>query len=517
MPALRIAPGVIRGDSKPSIPGRWAATSLIRWQENVMLPVGGWERITKDPLLSVPRAAHVWLDSGFVHRSAVLCDGHVYTVENSQFRNVTPPDFVNANDAQKARGFGSGAYGTKNFGSDQEPRDGSEGVGQTARGSYAFPVSFSIDNWADDLLFGSSADGRVFVADVKTAGAVPYVCPNAPVLIQAFLTTEEHSLMCFGGDGFPNRCAWSDQNNREGWDYTRVEGQAGFFDLDGAGTILSARRVPGGILVFTVTSVWLCTYLGAPNYYGFRKLAEHIAPLSPQAITVANGKAFWISRRGFWKYEGGAVSPLPSTLGIEPFEEIDQYNAPRRVCSGFNSAYPEIWWFYPTKGQNSDNPENDKYIIYNFLDGWWADGPLKRSFYTSSPIDGVPLAGDAFGNVYQHEIGYLAEGQPRTGTVWAEAGNVSFDDGDRLFTVTALQADGRRTPQTPPQAVRFTFTGTRARGGPTVPLGAWNVRKDGWVDARFTAKDFGFRVDGLVDAPWSVGALNFTVKARGGR
>lgn len=481
-----------------------------------MLPVGGWERITKTPFPSAPRAAHVWLDSSFTHRAAVLCDAHVFVAQNSNYTNRTPADFADANNAQKARGYGSGGYGIANYGRDNEPRD-NFGEVNSERAQYSFPVSFSLDNWNDELLFGSSADGRVFVYDPKDPNRAPYVCPNAPTLMQAFLTTEEHSLMVFGGAGAPNRVAWSDQNNREGWDFTRVEGQAGFFDLDGAGTILCARRVPGGILVFTVTSVWLCTYIGQPNYYGFRKLAEHIAPISPQAVTVANGKAFWMARRGFWKYEGGAVAPLPSSLGIEPFEEIDQYNAPRRVCSGFNSAFPEIWWFYPTKGQNSDFPENDRYAVFNFLDGWWADGSLKRSFFTSSPIDGIPLAGSPEGHVYQHEIGYLAEGQPRTGMVWAEAGNVSFDDGDSLFTVTALQADGRRSPATPPQSISFTFRGTRARGGPDVALGSWGVRRDGWVDVRFTAKDFSFRVDGLVDAPWSIGALNFTVKARGRR
>lgn len=521
MPSVRIPPGVVRGDSRASVPGRWNTTSLVRWQENNMVPVGGWERVNPAPLLSVPRSAHVWLDTSFNRYSAFLCDAHAYVQDESNFRNITPADFADANASQKSRGFGSGAYSVANYGSDEEPRIE---IGQsapdpdtpTARERYAFPVSFSLDNWGEELLFGSSADGRVWVWAPDTPSNSPYPCPNAPVLMQAFLTTEEHSLMVLGGDGFPNRVAWSDQNNREGWDYTRVEGQAGFNDLDGAGTILTARRVPGGILIFTVTSVWLCTYIGAPNYYGFKKLSEHVAPISPQAVTVAAGKCFWLSRRNLWKYEGGIVTPLPSTLGIEAFEEIDQYNAPRRVCSGFNSTYPEIWWFYPSKGQN-ENPENDRYIIYNFVDGWWADGNLKRSFFTSSPIDGRPLAGDPAGLVYQHEIGYLAQGQARTGLVFAQVGSLSFDDGDSEFSVTRAQVDGRRSAATPPNSVKLTFRGSRARGGNDVALGAFPVRPDGWMDCRFTAKDFYFTVEGTVDAPWSLGAINFTVQPRGKR
>jgi hypothetical protein len=512
MPTVRIPPGVARGESRAMVPGRFYATSLVRWHEGNLKPVGGWDRISAQPFPSVPRAALTWTDNAFRRHMAVLCDGHVFRALNSDWTNITPADLKNAESVnQSSRGYGAGSYGLADYGQDDEPR------GTSYLNRLSFPVFHGLDNWGEELLFGSSADGRIFVWKPSAPEAVPVVAANTPKLMQAFLSTEEHHLMVFGGDGFPNRVAWSDQGNREGWDYTRVTGQAGFQDLEGAGQILSARRIPGGILVFTQTSVWLGQYIGAPYYYGFKKVAESVAPVSPQAIAVAAGKAYWMGAKGFHKYEGGVVQPLPCSLDLDPSEGMDTNNAPRRVCAGFNGVYPEIWFFYPSAGQNVETPENDRYCVYNFVDGWWADGSLARSCISTDLIEGFPLLGAPNGNVYQHEIGYLAEGQPREGLVWAEVSSVGFDDGEHNWTVTQAQVDGRRAGGADAQAVRFDFSGVTARGGPWASLGSWKPNATGYMDARFTARDFSYRVVGLKDVPWSIGAVQFTAKIRGGR
>jgi hypothetical protein len=511
MPTVRIPPGVARGESRAAIPGRYYATSLVRWHEGNLKPVGGWERITEFALPSVPRAAVTWTDNSFKRHFAVLCDGHVFRALASNWVNITPAAFKNAEATQSARGYGSGNYGQANFGSDAEAR------GYSARLRTAFPVSHTVDIWGEDLLFGSSADGRVFVWKPSTPDVAPAVAVGVPALAQAFLVTEEHHLMTFGAGGFPNRVAWSDQGNREGWDFTRVTGQAGFNDLEGAGQILTARKIPGGILVFTQTSVWLGQYIGAPYYYGFRKIAESVAPVCPQAVAVAAGKAFWMGAKGFFKYEGGVVAPLPCSLDLDPSEEMDLVNAPRRVCAGYNGQYPEIWFFYPSKGQNVESPENDRYCVFNYVDGWWADGWLARSFYSADLIEGFPMAGSRNGHVYQHENGYLAEGLPREGLVWAEVSSVAFDDAENNWTVTQAQVDGRRKGGADAQSVRFDFSGVTARGAEYQRLGSWKPNATGYLDCRFTARDFSYRVVGLKDVPWSVGAVNFKAEKRAGR
>ena len=518
MPTIRVPAGFVKGESRAAVPGRYSDGNLVRWQNGVLKPIGGWERSTEMALASKPRWGFVWLDDKFDRHQGTICDANVYVSQAGVQREITPADWRDADKAQNARGFGSGNFGVGLFGDDSEGRGGSAGdpTSDNDRERTAYPVSFSADKWGQgEFLFGSSADGRVFVWNPSTPGVAPVVCPNAPTLIQSFVVTDEQHLMTLGGNGFPNRVAWSDQGNREGWDFVDVDGQAGYFDLQDAGLIYCARKIPGAILIFTQTSVWICRYIGYPNFYGFTKLADSVVPVSPQSVVVAGTRTFWWGTQSFYKYEGGVVAPVICDLGTNPFEDVHKFWAPKRVTGGFNGSYPEVWWFYPTKGQNADPVENDRYVIFNYVEGWWADGYLGRSFFISSPIDNYPIAGGANGVLYSHERGFTNNGQPRAseGMIWAEIDTLSFEDGDRLYTVTQMQPDTRGDAT----GVRFEFDCRESRGGPNLPTERFECREDGYCDARFTARDFTMRVYPTKDGLFGVGALNFEAKPRGKR
>jgi hypothetical protein len=507
-PTIRVPPGIMRGESRAHIPQRWYDANLVRWKQGLLSPVGGWERLNPTPFASVPRAGHVWLDTESNRHMAVLCDAHVYREREGVYTNITPTGFVDANSTA-ARGYGSGMYGQKDYGRDDEARaSGISGVLQEY-------VKFSADNWNDELLFSSSADGRLFVWSPQTPGTAPAVVPNAPLFIQAFLVTDEHHVMTFGAQGFPNRVSWSDAGNRNSWDPTVITGQAGFFDLENAGSIITAYKIPSGILVFTSTGVWLGRYLGAPYYYGFNRISEGAVPISAHAVAVAGSKAYWIGKRSFWKYEGGVVAPVTSTLGLEPFESFAKASN-RRVCAGFNGAYPEVWFFYPSEQELSITAtENNRYIIYSFDPGneWWADGYIGRSMFFSSPVDGFPIAGDSYKYIYQHEKGYLAEGSSRAGMCFAEIGSISFNDGASCWQVNQFQIDSALGAE----SVTVDIWGRRARGGPEEHLQTCTPRPNGYVDAHFTARDFSMRIIGQVDGPWSLGAMVFNNIAQRGQ
>lgn len=506
-PILRVPPGVVRGESRVHIPGRWFDANLVRWKQGLLTPVGGWERLNPTPLGSIPRTTHVWLTEDSTRYQAVLCDSKVWVEKEGVYTEITPSGLVDANSTA-ARGYGSGRYGQLDFGRDDEAR----AVGVS--GILQHYVKFSADNWASELLFSSSADGRLFVWNPSTPSVLPVPVPGAPTFINSFIVTDEHHVMTFGSVGFPNRVSWSSQGNRNDWDYTSVTGQAGFFDLENAGIIVTALKIPGGVLIWTSSGVWLARYIGTPFYYSFNRIAEGATPIAAHAVEVAAGKAYWMGRQSFWKFEGGVVTPIVSTLGLEPFETVAKA-ANRKACCGSNGAHAEIWWFYPTeKGLSPVETENDRYIVYSFDPGneWWADGYVGRSFFKSSPVDGYPLAGDSYQYVYAHERGYLAEGASRAGMTWAEIGNVPFDDGANLWQVKQLMCGGNLGAS----SVKFDFWGTLVRGGTEEHLQTCIPREDGFIDADFTARDISMRITGMVDAPWSLGAVNFNDVSRRG-
>jgi len=507
MPVVKIPPGVFRAETRNVVPGRWHEANLIRWKTGIMSPIGGHDRITKAPLGSIPRNIYVWLDEIGNRHSATLCDDALFVEINNDWVEKTPLDYVSASSSA-AQGYGSGDYGIMNYGSDEEPRGAGPGAFDVSK-----PIRHSMDNWNSELLFSSTADGRLWVYN-PTTKETPVVAENAPGFISAFIVTEEHHVMTFGTDGLPNRVAWSDQDNRTGWDYTNVTGQAGFRDLEGAGHILSAAKIPGGILIFTSTSVWMGRYIGQPYYYGFTKLAEGCAPISAHSMAIAGSRAFWMGHKGFWKYEGGVVSPLLHTLGTDLFDQLAPIS-PRRVFAGYNGLYPEIWFFYPD-GFLADDPtmvENTRYAVFNFEPGmeWWADGDLSRSVFVSSPIDNFPLAGSDQTHLYRHEQGWEGEGR---GTVQASVSSISFGGGEQLTTVKQCQIDDALGVD----AVAFDFKGRYDRGGEEYVFHEnLRGRPDGYLDTHFAARDFSMTVKGVVDGPWGMGAMIFDVKPRGKR
>lgn len=512
MPTIRIPAGVFRAETRNMIPGRWHEANLIRWKTGTMSPIGGYSRITLDPLGDIPRNIYPWLDVNSDKHLAVLCDSKLFVQIDDAFVDRTPVGFADANTSS-AQGYGSGDYGVADYGMDDEPRG--FGGGMFAVNN---PVRFSMDNWNSELLFMSSADGRVFVYDPIT-DAAPAVGANIPIFVRDMLVTAERHVMVFGSQGFPNRVAWSDKENRTGWNFANVTGQAGFYDLTGAGMILSAHKIPGGILIFTTTGVWLGTYIGAPYYYGFRQIAEGCAPISAHAVAVAGGRAFWMGKKNFWKYEGGIVTALPHTLGTDLFDNMDPV-ATRRVCAGYNGVYPEIWFFFPTDRKGELSPtliENDKYVVYGFEPGaeWWADGWLSRSCFTSSPVMDLPLAGSDQSMLYQHEDGWQGDGETRAGLVYAEIGALQFDDGENNWQVHQCMVDNA----TGIDSVEFDFKGHYVRGGPEYIFHeGLRGRPDGYLDTHFTARDFSMRITGIDDVGWGMGAFVFNkVNKRGGR
>lgn len=512
MPSLRVPPGVVRGETRASVPGRWYDVNQVRWHEGAMTSIGGWARLNPTPFGSVPRAALTWQDTEFYRHSLYLCDGHAYHESNNVFTDITPDDFANA-EIVASRGYGSGNYGLKNYGQDDEDRGSGIGQDGSATEKTRLAVKFSIDNWNDEALFLSSADGRTFVFDPVNPDQDAVLAPNVPNFCQALVVTEEAHLMVFGADGIPNRVAWSDQENREGWDYEDTTGEAGFRDLEGGGAILNAVKIPGGVVIFTTTSVWLCRYVGAPYFYGFNRINIGAVPVSAHAIAVSGNRVIWLTKNSFWKYEGGVAAPLPCALGPDIFSEIN-FSMSKRVSAGANSSFQEVWFLYPWKGQNAEgnDVENDRYVVYNFQDNWWAPGYIGRSFFYDSTVDKFPIAGNKDRNVFAHEQGFLDEGHTRVGSIWAEIGTVSYADADYNVTVTQAQVDKKDGGLT-----RFNFRGNLARGGGEIDFGYFTPRADGYMDSMFTARDFIFRVEPIVDAQWSLGAINFTVKPRGKR
>jgi hypothetical protein len=261
----------------------------------------------------------------------------------------------------------------------------------------------------------------------------------------------------------------------------------------------SLHPVREGHLLFSEDEVWLVRYVGQPYIYGVTRIADGAKPISSAAVVSYGGRAMWMGQEGFWKYEGGFVQPVACDVADYIFSNLNRDLSAVRVCGSGNRIFAELWWDYPS-GTSS---ENDRYVIYNFAEGWWSIGSRARTAASDSVVYTKPLAFGTDGYLYRHETGWLASDTTRLGTVWAETGAITLEGGSKFMHVVQGQLDTGETPG----AVRMRAYTRETRDGPDTSFGPYVPRDDGYMDCRFGGRDLRLRFEGVADDDWSVGNL----------
>jgi hypothetical protein len=267
------------------------------------------------------------------------------------------------------------------------------------------------------------------------------------------------------------------------------------------------RRVSQGVLIWCDDDVHLASYVGPPYVYGVDRIGSGCGPAGPESMVAMTGRAVWIGAEGFWMYDG-ALRPLPCPIAEYVFSDI--VPTLRGNTYGFhNGIYPEITFGYCST--NSPNP--DKYVTWNYQDNLWTHGHINRSIGCEPGAFGLPLLGDSDGYIYQHETGWLDDGQPRGATVYAETGDLQIGDGDTGIFVSAIYPDLKQ-----PQLVQFHLKGQWEAGGPEDDFGVFvQERTDGVIDVCHEVRSLRLRIEGLQDGEWQLGRIRLETAPGAGR
>jgi len=489
MSGLSLPPGVVRGATPYDIPGAWWDTNLIRWQEGRMRPIGGWQRITSSPFASPVRQVKVWRTNDDRLLYAVGTEVGIQ-VRADAFVDVTPAALVTFR-SPFATGFGVGAFGAGTFGT---PRT----VVSSTIASRADQWSF--DNWGQDLLAVSSADGRLLqYVGANLTPAQMTVVSGAPTGNRGVLVTDERHVVLIGCGGYPRRVGWSSRESLTDWNFSSTTNTAGFLDLEATSMLIAAVRVREGFLVFSDREVWLFRYVGEPYIYG-KELLGKIGLLNARMVVpTSDGGAFWMADNAFWQYQGGAVSRVKCPLSSDVFTNI---NLPFTRAFGHGCAvqkFPEAWWWYCSPGST----EPDRYVIFNFSEKWWARGAMTRRAAAGANGDDYWYGADEVGHIHQHENGWTAAGVPLTAQRFAETAAFKIDISTGIKATRALLSTGVGV-----NAIELRFYGRQTPEGSEVAFGPYAMRADGYADLRINARSLRMRVEGLIDAEWSFGAAD---------
>jgi hypothetical protein len=529
---IKLPPGVVRRGSEAEMEGHWYESHLVRWVQGVLRPVYGWERIRPlDPFTafaSPVRATHVWVTRDEIQRTAILCERHLYIMDQGGLiTDITPTGGLAPVDYTIAGGYGDGIYYGAGGGLDppNAPPDGATALDPiftdptgygTARPDkqQMIPLGhvYTLDNFGDSLLAMTSADGRLLRWDPNVAAAIAEPVPNAPHG-RFFVVTPERHVQLFQHEDIFNRVDWCSQEDIEDWDFTSTTNSAGFYEIEPASPFISGTPTRGGTLAFTPVGVYFFRYIGSPYFYSYEFLGHFNAPVANGALVELADTCAWYATDGFWMWDGQTIKPVKCDILDWIQTKIDPIWQFRRTYGTFIGVQSEVWWFFPEEGST----ENTHYAAWNFEEEWWAMGRLSRTCGTPGSSLSYPIMSDG-SNLFWHEKGLFYYDAPEL--PYAQSAAVQVVDGARQATMRKGLVDTRA----PAGDVVFYIKALKDRisDGTSKPdlSGLLPVRRNGGkLDFRVTGRDIIIRIQSQRSGvePWTFGKFMCEVYPRGRR
>ena len=304
-------------------------------------------------------------------------------------------------------------------------------------------------NFGEDLFF-TYRGGELFYWDASndlTTRAV-YLsslsgASDVPTIVnKAFVSDIFRFAFCFGANDLglsaldPMLIRWSDQEDVANWTPAATN-QAGSLRLSRGSEIVTAIQARQEVLVWTDTALYGLQYLGAPEVWGAQLLGDNITIASTNAAVYSGNIAYWMGTDKFYSYDG-TVKTLPCSVRSYVFNDFN-FSQYAQVVAGTNERFDEIWWFYCSAGVT----QNDRYVVYNYLQDIWYYGTLSRSAWIDSDLRENPMAATYSNNLVNHEVGYDNQEGATASAITATITSSEFDldDGDKFMFINRMLPD----------------------------------------------------------------------------
>jgi len=313
------------------------------------------------------------------------------------------------------------------------------------------------DNFGEDLLL-NERNGRIYYWDrsnststrakfltdsslsLGTRTSVPLIAT------QILLSDRDRHVIAFGADSLgatsaatdgngvqdPLLIRFSSQENPVDW-YPTSTNTAGDLRISSGSKIIQAVETRQQILVFTDVSIHAMQFLGPPFTFGINLISDNITIASPKAAVAVDDAVFWMGSAEFYAFTG-AVQRIPCTVRDYVFNDINvsQFD---KIVAGANVSFSEVWWFYPS----ADSNENNRYVVYNYLEKLWFIGNLARTAWLDRGISSLPLAAGATNFLFNQEVGAQDDGSAMTSFI--KSGDMSITEGNQFSFISRVIPD----------------------------------------------------------------------------
>lgn len=324
---------------------------------------------------------------------------------------------------------------------------------------------------------------------------------------------------------------WSDSNDPTNWDSADTTKTAGEQRLSAGAFIVTAAQNREEILIWTDSSLFSMTYVGAPYGYGFNLVGTSFDIIGPNSKVVAGSIAYWMGTNNFYTYDG-KVQPLPCTVRDYVFLDISVDDGDKVYCSS-DTGNNEIIWFYPSKSQTQSPREIDRYVVYNYIENAWYYGSLARTAWIDRRGHLNPRAVSPDGYLYNQESGYDDGSTSPASPInaYIQSSPIEIEDGNNYLFINRVIPDltfrNSTTNNGDQPSVQFTIKPQNYPGG---AIGAGDERTvtrnsvatltvDRFTDQVFTrlrARSVALRVESNVTGiSWRLGTPRFDMRQDG--
>lgn len=296
---------------------------------------------------------------------------------------------------------------------------------------------------------------------------------------------------------------WCSQEDLDDWDIISESNSAGDYLITGGSQILSAAKVEGQVLIWTEEAVHGMLNVGPPLIFQFDQVGTSTGIIGPNAWATHNGMTFWMGDSSFYVYHGGVVAVICSVqdfvfsnvdfdnrrkafAGVDrrndeitwyyPTTDIEPTKMIADIIDDAATIYVENTAGYPQSGSividgttiaytsktdaafhgctgalaavaqlevtpvgTTTSGEPCRYATLSIKESVWWIGRLERTAWIDRGAVPHPIAADAYGNIFEHEIGADADGEPLASL--AESAEFDIENGDREFFISRLIPD----------------------------------------------------------------------------
>lgn len=294
------------------------------------------------------------------------------------------------------------------------------------------PVTvWSMDQWGNFVFATNGVDapqiykGTSF-ADWTESDASPLPFTTAEIV----LARGPHALVLNTSNGF-NWVEWSDEDDVEDWTPVAENAAGNLVIRELDSPIVAAVPLGEAIAVYGREQMFLLRYLGAPFYFGYTPVLSGFGPVSKAAVVTVGRRNYGFGRGGLWVTDGAQYEELGRNSVHEYLQQNVNWTQAGKVVGYHDEEFNRVVWSYPT------GSENDECVSFDYKRGRFSFNDYGRTSFLRREVFKWPVAADASGNVYFHNVGSNADGNALTKTIQTRP--VAFGDASVMKLLQALR------------------------------------------------------------------------------